>query len=102
MFDSIPTQIPCTNETLDAWLNIEGCCNVHDRFKHDLATVMKLMKYAMQPPHFAQKKEEFLRDFGQAKDYLPYTLMKLEDSCEQFDGDEVLRRICSTIICKKK
>ena len=49
-FDGPILTVPCTNATLDRWLNIRGCCEAHARFERELVAAMKVMKYSMQPP----------------------------------------------------
>ena len=90
-FDGPILTVPCTNSTLDRWLNIRGCCEAHARFERELVAAMKVMKYAMQPPHFAQTRGEFESDFGFASEVLKYSLMDLEESCEALELD---KKVC--------
>ncbi len=68
------SQPPCTNETLDALMEISGCCSMSRPLKHEHDIVLKLMKYAIQPPHFTQSAEEREKDFANITETVPYPL----------------------------
>ena len=70
-YDSIPTEVPCENKTLIDWFEIKGCCLLKDRYKRHLETAERIMKYAIQVPHF-ELSDADKRDFSKAEQFLGY------------------------------
>ena len=75
----------CRNETIVEGLSIAECCKLHDQYADAHETVMKVMKYAVQAPHFKQDRDEFKADFDRAEDYIDYQFLPRDKSPESFN-----------------
>ena len=67
-------QYPPCNSYPDAQSGgFDSCCNAITRLKDQLEPILKIMKYAAQPPHFIETDEEMSMTFGNAT-FLGYPL----------------------------
>ena len=51
-------QQPCINSTMDKVFELTGCCNMTHSIRKYPKVILKYMKYAIQPPHFIQSRQE--------------------------------------------
>ncbi len=80
-------EAPCTNDTQDRAFGISGCCALSRVMRQEQELSMKVMKQAMQPPHFLGNKEERESDLKDAVRVLPYPLKPLEEELEEWNSN---------------
>ncbi len=90
----VVTQRPCSNDTLDEMLGISGCCGLAGVFREERELATRVMKFAVQTPHFTQSHEEFLGDFGEAPEAFPYRLKPVDNSSTAPTYDNPRIRLC--------
>lgn len=57
-------QRPCLNASASAHIEINGCCALWNKIQVNRENVLRIMKYAIQPPTFQQPVDEFFADFN--------------------------------------
>ena len=64
--------IPCVETMVDAkGNNYSTCCQLSKSLKNELAIVLKIMKYSIQPAVFYEPLEDFLKSYDNL-DFLPF------------------------------
>ena len=87
LFLDLSPKLPCYNgfhgyfangKTLD----FSSCCKMSQLIQNQLATILKIMKYSIQPPVFYEPLEDFLKSYDNL-DFLPFNNLSKFNSREQ-------------------
>ena len=87
LFLDLSPKLPCYNgfhgyfangKTLD----FSSCCKMSQLIQNQLATILKIMKYSIQPPVFYEPLEDFLKSYDNL-DFLPFNNLSKFYSREQ-------------------
>ena len=95
---------PCENMTAASCNEYDSCCKVTNQLKDKLQPILKVMKYAAQPPHFMETDLEMNLTFQHAK-FLNYPLAfplpsTLDATWNNVYGDGVLNSNPKIPICR--
>ncbi|XP_059097852.1 uncharacterized protein LOC131892113 [Tigriopus californicus] len=63
-FQPFVNQRPCLNDSASTNIGIAGCCALWKQIQINKENVLRIMKYAIQPPTFLQPVDEFFADFN--------------------------------------
>ena len=82
------TNVPCENGTIyDHWENIwkwskdySNCCEMPKSIQNQLPTILKVMKYSIQPVSYIEPLNDFLKSFDNL-DFLPYDNLTTFTKC---------------------
>ena len=87
LFLDLSPKLPCYNgfhgyfangKTLD----FSSCCKMSQLIQNQLPTILKIMKYSIQPPVFYEPLEDFLKSYDNL-DFLPFNNLSKFNSREQ-------------------
>ncbi len=70
---------PCSNDTDAVEKGIDGCCKLARLMAEEHELVARILKHAMQPPHFTLSEEEFNCDFGNLSEIVPFPIKTYDE-----------------------
>ena len=99
------TNVPCENGTIyNHWENIwkwsedyANCCELPKSIQNQLPTILKVMKYSIQPVSYIEPLNDFLKSFDNL-DFLPYDNLTTFTKCGSHPKNTCKRNLMETNI----